>query len=253
MKTNKQIKMELSKKLSPKIEELVNQRVEDNKKNGVSCSRSYIADQLGIDRNTLNFYINGDNGTGVDAEPRIPDIIGLYKIKNFFDVPYSYLFDETFNTKCGSDNIALGTTYGLNDKTQQILKELRIKANNETINDNYLASIKLFLINKIIENDSFLESMALYFLVTLGQNILDEKYKGRDNYSMFSSDNSIYSFTKYSLMENFLQYINTLTTGDNVPLSTKKDAEEYAIKYGGSMQAFIKQFIIEDKSKKKKE
>ena len=91
MKTNKQIKMELSKKLSPKIEELVNQRVEDNKKNGVSCSRSYIADQLGIDRNTLNFYINGDNGTGVDAEPRIPDIIGLYKIKNFFDVPYSYL------------------------------------------------------------------------------------------------------------------------------------------------------------------
>ena len=70
---------------------------------------------------------------------------------------------------------------------------------------------------------------------------------------MFSSDNSIYSFTKYSLMENFLQYINTLTTGDNVPLSTKKDAEEYAIKYGGSMQAFIKQFIIEDKSKKKKE
>ncbi|UKI27022.1 MAG: hypothetical protein L6V91_10090 [Bacilli bacterium] len=84
MKTNKQIKMELSKKLAPKIEELVSQRVEDNKKNGVSCSRSYIADQLGIDRNTLNFYINGDNGTGVDAEPRIPDIIGLYKIKKIF-------------------------------------------------------------------------------------------------------------------------------------------------------------------------
>ncbi len=99
MKTNKQIKMELSKKLAPKIEELVNQRVEDNKKNGVSCSRSYIADQLGIDRNTLNFYINGDNGTGVDAEPRIPDIIGLYKIKNFFCASWQMpLFYGLFGT-----------------------------------------------------------------------------------------------------------------------------------------------------------
>ena len=51
-----------------------------------------------------NYYKNGDDGRGVDANPKVPDLVALYKIKTYFNVPYSYLFGET--TTKNIDNIS---------------------------------------------------------------------------------------------------------------------------------------------------
>ena len=96
------------------------------------------------------------------------------------------------------------------------------------------------MINNLIHDDKFLSYLATYFSITLGRNILDEKYKDIDGYSKLSMRDDIFEMTKFGIMSNWLSNLDKIVEGTDVPLRIKLHAEEQALKYGGKMQDVIK-------------
>ena len=72
-------------------------------------------------------------------------------------------------------------------------------------------------------------------------NILDNKNDKFIAYKPFGNAKSAYSMTKFSVMTDFINLIDDLVAGENVPKDIREKAEKYAFKYSGEMQQIIKE------------
>ena len=198
--------------------------------------------KIGIGKTTLQNYKKDYKSGG-----KLPRYDELIRIHDYFNVSYSYLFGESNLKSNNNANIDIGVKLGIDDKSLSILQDLKDKASKETIDDNFDAQTKLFLINSFIQDKKLLDSLVAYIPIILGRNILDKKYNGKPKYKSYTTDNSIYEMTKYAIISNSIKSLDALTTEENVPLIVAKNSEEYALKYAGAMQPIIKEILSDKK------
>ena len=144
LKENKDIKKYLSNEFSLTFSNLVEQELDSKRKEGISYFEKDIYTKMGISKGAFNFYKNGNNGKGTKAKEKVPDLVGLYKIKHYFNVPYSYLLNET--PTIDVNNLEIGMKLGLNDDTISMLNKL----NSEKSNVN--TEFELYVINCLISS-----------------------------------------------------------------------------------------------------
>lgn len=89
----------------------------------------------------------------------------IFLIKEYFDVPFSYLFGEISSLEQADLNATLN--YGLSDKALEKLKKLVKNLKTEDLNGETKKSItarqKLIFIETFIENDKLLNLISDYF------------------------------------------------------------------------------------------
>ena len=165
-----------------------------------------IYKDTGIAKSSFTNYVS-------DRLPRYTDT--LIFIKDYFNIPFSYLFKET-NAK-EIDNIDIGLAYGLDDNAIKKLKQLKKRSENDSLDNNYSNTIKLFLINSIINDTDFLESFSRLVPTLIGRKQLEDKFKGQRTFVPFSVDKDFIDYLKYSAYEQYIDYLNRLIKLDKVP------------------------------------
>ena len=143
--------MSLKKKFGARLKELHNA---NNKHNN-----------LGIKEDSFNKYIRGD---------RFPKPEVLEKIKNYYNVPYSYLFGEYDNSDLDTSEIS--GKLCLSNKSINKLKKIR---NEEDANNR---NFMIFALNALIENINFLEMGKLLFI----PDEMNKNINAEDIYSYYS-------------------------------------------------------------------
>lgn len=197
-----------------------------------------IYNDTGIPKSSFTNYTT-------DRLPRYTET--LIMIKDYFDVPFSYLFGETPTTSINEININVGMAYGLNDRSIYKLRKLKKESETDSLENNYEATIKLFLINSIINSSDFLYSFARLVPTLIGRKQLDEKFKGQKNYVPFAVNKDYIDYLKYSAYEQYIDYLNKLIERQQVPESIVKNSIEIAKKYAGKRQEQIR---FEEEKKK---
>lgn len=231
-------------KFSNSLRQLIEDKKKEANKKGTSIFEKNMYEEMDIGKTTLQNYKKE-----YDEGGKIPSSAELVKIHDYFNVSYSFLFGESTLKLNNNDKlIELGVKLGLDDASINTLANLKKKSISETTEDNFEAYIKLFLINSLIQDKKLLDSLTTYFSITLGRNIIDEKFKENKQYSNISTSDSIYDMTKYAIMTNWIKTIEGLVQAKNVPIKIRKNTEQYAIKYAGEMQTTIKD-ILNDKKK----
>ncbi len=188
-----------------------------------------IYKDTGIAKSSFTNYVS-------DRLPRYTDT--LIFIKDYFNIPFSYLFKETDAKEI--DNIDIGLAYGLDDNAIKKLKQLKKESENDSLDNNYSNTIKLFLINSIINDTDFLESFSRLVPTLIGRKQIDEKFNGEKTYQPFSLDTDFIDYLKYSAYEQYIDYLNRLIKLDKVPKSITNNSIEIAKKYSGNRQKNIR-------------
>ncbi len=179
--------------------------------------------KIGIDTSTMSKYLNGQ---------RFPTEYNLVKIKEYYDVPYSYLFGEIESVDINKAYIELN--YGINMFASAKLKNLKKNLYKDSFNNSYYNEIKLYVINELIQNDSFIERMAdityiNIYAKTNDVNILKDSKKG------FKLEHPIFNNNLYDSMVNKAFNVLTKHIEDldirNVPATIIEHSKEYAYKY----------------------
>ena len=194
-----------------------------------------IYKDTGIAKSSFTNYVS-------DRLPRYTNT--LIFIKDYFNIPFSYLFKETDTKEI--DNIDIGLAYGLDDSAIKKLKHLKKESENDSLDNNYKNTIKLFLINSIINDNDFLESFSRLVPTLIGRKQLDDKFKGQRTFVPFLVDKDFIDYLKYSAYEQYIDYLNRLIKLDKVPKSITNNSIEIAKKYAGNRQKSIK-FSEEEK------
>lgn len=227
------IKDELYQKLKSDIintiDDLVQNKIKEKDVKGKTYNKQMISNDLGITYQALLNY----------TTDRMPDLKQLLYIKQYFNVPYSLFFKDENNS---SSEINSSLSLGLDKDAINILQGLKTDSKNDTYENNYLNTTKLFLINAIIKNEKLFSRLADYFSISLGRNILDKKNSKIKAYKPFKNDESAYSMTKYAIMTDFINYIDKLVKGVDVPRNIKSNVEKYAYKYSADMQKVINDY-----------
>lgn len=206
------------------LNDYVNEFTKTNNKKLIDIYR-----ETGITKSAFTNYTT-------DRLPRYTETLIL--LKDYFNLPFSYLFKETNATDI--NNIDIGLAYGLNDNSIERLKQLKKESENDSLDNNYENTIKLFLINSIINDNDFLESFSHLVPTLIGRKQLDEKYKNTPTYTPFSVDAKFTDYLKYSTYERYINYLNRLIDLEAVPKSITNNSIEIAKKYAGFRQNIIK-------------
>ena len=208
LKSNEDIKKYLSNEFSLTFSKLIDQEIETKRKNGVSYFEKDIYTKIGISKGAFHFYKNGNDGRGKDAKEKVPDLVGLYKIKNYFNVPYSYLLNET-PTK-NINHLEIGMSMGLNDEAISILNNL----NKNKLNID--KELELFVLNCIISNDTFVSALSNIILERLSRRVAKEKYK---RLGMNYNENSEYLiFQNFKLSKIMNSTIDEIVNRNDIPI-----------------------------------
>lgn len=203
----------------------------ERKEDGTKKTKKDITKDTGISQSAMLNYTT-------DRLPRYTETIIM--LKDYFDVSFSYLFGETPTTSIDSINIDIGIAYGLNGSSLARLKKLKKESENDSLDSNYKATIKLFLINSIINDGDFLEMFSYLVPTLIGRKQLDEKLKGRRAYVPFAVDKDFIDYLKYSAYEQYIEYINRLISLNRVPESIVKNSIAIATKYAGNRKKSIR-------------
>ena len=195
----------------------------ERKEDGTKKTKKDITKDTGISPTALTNYTT-------DRLPKYTKTI--IALRDYLDVPFSYLFKET--PTIDINNIDIGMTYGLNDSSIAKLKKLKKESDNDSLDTDYKATIKLFLINSIINDSDFLGMFSRLIPALVGKKQLSEIYKGERAYVPFAVDKDYIDYLKYSAYEHYIDYINRLITHEIVPESIIKNSisiiEKYACK-----------------------
>lgn len=232
---NDTIKMNMCNTFSLRFTELIDNEIQQQRKEGNLFFEHNIYEKMRISKVAFKNYKNGMDSNG---NLKFPDAVAINKIKNYYNVPYSYLLGET-NTK-DYKNLSVGIKCGLDDESINKLLEYKKFADDRENENSYKFVFKLFLINSIIKNDDFLESLFNYLSIALGRNELNKKYSSNLHYQKFNLDDNAFGYAKFKIIEDWLKYINKIVDGVDVPLDVKKYSFDYAKKYSGSMQEVIR-------------
>lgn len=213
------------------MQNLVDNKIKEYDKYGKKITKTKIADDLNITYQALSNY----------TFDRIPDLKQLLYIKEYFSVPFSTFFKEKKENNNKNSITDISIALGLDSETINILSELKRNTEYDSFENNNENKIILFLINAIIKDKELFKSLSSYFAIALGRNILDKKNDKFIAYKPFGNDKSAYSMTKFSVMTDFINLIDDLVAGENVPKDIREKAEKYAFKYSGEMQQIIKE------------
>lgn len=124
---------------------------------------------------------------------RLPkQIETIFLIKEYFDVPFSYLFGE-INSLDGS-NADVSTKYGLDESSLEVLKKLTKDAQNKDIKKANFANMKLHVINSLIQDNKLIELLATT-LCTLEK---EENIKNSDEIDLL----------KYRAIKEFISFMD---------------------------------------------
>lgn len=198
-----------------------------------------IYNDTGISKSTFTNYIT-------DRLPKYTDT--LIMIKDYFNVPFSYLFGETNVTNIDEINIDVGMAYGLNDGAIKVLKKLKKDVENDSLEFNYEATIKLFLINSIINSDDFLSGFSFLVPTLIGRKQIDDELKGVKGFIPFEHERNLFDLLKYKSFESYIKYLNKLIERQEVPKSIVENSIAIAKKYAGDRKSVIKS-LEEEKNK----
>ena len=185
----------------------------ERKEDGTKKTKKDITKDTGISPTALTNYTT-------DRLPKYTKTI--IALRDYFDVPFSYLFKET--PTIDINNIDIGMTYGLNDSSIAKLKELKIKSETDSTLTCYKSTIKLFLINSIINDDDFLDGFSFLLSALVAKKQLTDKYKGKKLYFYYKNNNDYVDYVKYNTYEKYLKYLNKLISQDIVPKSISSNA-----------------------------
>lgn len=208
LKESEEIKKYLSNEFSLTFSNLVEQELEAKRKDGVSYFEKNIYTKMGISKGAFNFYKNGNDGRGTEAKEKVPDLVGLYKIKNYFNVPYSYLLNET--TTKDINNLEIGMTLGLNDETISMLNKLNSeKSNIDT-------EFELYIVNCLISNKQFIKAFSRIVIEGLSRKVVNDKFK-KLNYD-YEKNSQQLDYKKYMLSNLVNSSIDEIINRDDIPV-----------------------------------
>ena len=244
------IQQKIADEMSIIIKELVDNDIKKNKDKDIPYYKNDLADNIGISRASLYNYMCGSNMKGKNSKPVIPDAANLYKIKKYFNVSYAYLFGESAQVTSDEYEVYFGINYGLDSNAQEELKKLKLDANKKSIEENYLANVKLFIINSMIKNQSLLERMANLLLIGLGQNLWDEELKNEKDYIPYEFDKYT-EFIRFDVVQECTFFLNSLCNGNKVPQVIKSYCQKHGLKYAGKRKKFIENYILNNQKIKK--
>lgn len=186
-KNNSLLKKELADNFSSTFSKMIEDTIKENRNKGIPFYEKNLIKGIGISPNSFRYYKNGNMGENEkNSNIKIPDLVALYKIKEYFKVPYSYLLGEAFTKDI--NNLSIGIKLGLDDNSISKLKELKKS-------DDSISYMKLILINFIINNDDFLHNLSLMLSAMLENECLEnenvaikqEKLKEYIRYSQFKA------------------------------------------------------------------
>lgn len=179
--------------------------------------------KIGIDTSTISKYLNGHN---------FPTEYNLVKIKEYYNVPFSYLFGEIESVDINKSYLELN--YGIDTFSSTKLRNLKRNLYKDSYDNSYFNEIKLYVINELIQNDSFIEKMADITYINIytklkGINLLKESKKG------FKLEHPIFNQNLYKSMVNdtfnvFTKQIEDLDI-NNISPTIIEHSKEYACKY----------------------
>lgn len=159
------------------LNKYVKEYVEDN-----NITYKSIYNDSGIKKESFTNYTS-------NRMPRYTET--LVFIKDYFDLPFSYLFGETSATKI--ENIDVGLSLGLTDKSISKLRQLK------DTNDD----IKLLIINSIIENPKFVDGIIKIWK----EKALIDNADKNPRAKVFADSEIFYKFLLFnftSLLENLI-------------------------------------------------
>lgn len=206
------------------LRDYISEYIKPESENDKKKKRKNIYTDLNITRTALINY----------ETDRLPKYELLFKIKEYFDLPFSYLFGETETTKL--ENLSNGYDLGLNDKSIEKLKNMKKDSTSDSIDNNYMNEIKLFVINSIINDKSFLDDFAFYLATVVGRKQTNKDTKIK----FFKAGQLELDYIKYNIFSNYVKYIESLDE-NSLPPSIIKKAIEISTKYAGSKQLDIKE------------
>ena len=159
------------------LNKYVKEYVEDN-----NITYKSIYNDSGIKKESFTNYTS-------NRMPRYTET--LVFIKDYFNLPFSYLFGETSATKI--ENIDVGLSLGLTDKSISMLRQLK------DTNDD----IKLLIINSIIENPKFVDGIIKIWK----EKALIDNADKNPRAKVFADSEIFYKFLLFnftSLLENLI-------------------------------------------------
>ncbi|MBR6689775.1 MAG: hypothetical protein IKL65_00390 [Bacilli bacterium] len=216
MANNQELKEIISNNVSNVISDLIDEEIESHRKKGLPFYEKDIINKMGISKSAFTHYKNGNDGKGKDAKPKMPDLVSLYKIHNYFNVPYSYLLGET-KTK-DIDNLGVGINLGLNDLSIERLKHL----NNEK--DKARKEFELYIINCLITNEKFISKFSRVILGKLSRKVANEKYEPIDVH--FDENSELFEFEKYKLSSLMNEVIEEISNQNDIPSAIIEELKE---------------------------
>lgn len=202
---NSQIKKELANEFSSIFSNLIDDEIKVKREKGISFYEKDIVEKIGISPNSFRYYKNGNTGEDENSMTKIPDLVALYKIKNYFNVPYSYLLGETKVKEI--NNINLGISLGLDDLVINKLKKLK---ENENSNNSKML---LFIINSLIGNDKFI----LKFGQVLYSNMARKYSNLEDDFYTYNREPETLEYEKFQLSLLVSQVIEEISNRDDIP------------------------------------
>ena len=151
-------------------EKLRNLRIEKGE------TQEFVSKKLGIGITTLRNYEN-------DNLNRLPNTYQLKQLKDYYNVPYEYLLDDSCNN-ITNDNIEIGKEINLSDKAIETIKQAKCNSDYlnyfiENINlDIFLKSLNQWnILNDIIDYDLF----RLIYICDLTEYIKDRMNNGKED------------------------------------------------------------------------
>lgn len=133
----------------------------------------------------------------------------LIMIKDYLDLPFSYLFGETLTTNINESDIDISMAYGLNDKSMSNLKKIKMQLEDNPDSEKINAYAKLLLLNTLICDNDFLDSLVNLFLKLMEKEKVEESLKNIKHH-ISDYDNDYIDYLKYVSYEKFIQSINKL-------------------------------------------
>jgi len=148
VKTNR--KVIFSNRLNTLIDEMKENKVVGST---IKISNTNIANEIGVTRQALNYYCNGE---------KMPDLEQLLLIKNYFNVTLEYLVGES-ETRNYND-YSTEKKYGFNQET---INNLEIINNKKEVNDSLV-----FTINQLLgqEDMKFIKKLCQYITIPSKDN-----------------------------------------------------------------------------------
>lgn len=159
-----------------------------------------IYNDTGISKTGFTNYLT-------DRLPRYTET--LIMIKDYFELPFSYLFGETSTTSVDEANIDISMIFGLDDKAMASLKAIKSQINNGTDKEKCNAYIKQLLVNTLISDNDFLDSLVNLFSQLMQKELINDSYRNIEH-KIATIEEDYINYLRYVSYEKFVSSINGL-------------------------------------------